>query len=76
MLKKPHSDAGSFVQKVEIHRRESNFLTTWASNDIIQLCANANKLYLRLFANTQYIVPSARRINIYSIKKEERNANL
>ena len=44
MLKKPHIKTDSFVQKVEIQCREINFLTTWASNDIIQLCANANKL--------------------------------
>ena len=43
MLKKSRVKIGSFVQKVEIHHRESNFLTTWTSNDIIQLCANANK---------------------------------
>ena len=43
MLKKARVKTAYFVQKVEIQCREINFLTTWASNDIIQLCANANK---------------------------------
>ena len=47
MLKKAPAICRSFVQKVEIVREKINFLTIRYSSVIIQLCANAIRLYLR-----------------------------